>query len=100
MNKSQALAAIAEIETLIGQFGSPDKDALRTINRHVFALRGNGGDFNEKLGSLEGWAKIGFSRRKFESYSGGLRQVRVSGLSNCMALRQLIDEWPDSPDFV
>jgi hypothetical protein len=94
MNKSQALVA-AEIETLIGHFGSPDKDAWRTIKRHVFALRGNGGDFNEKLVSLEGWAKIGFSRRKFESYSGGLRQVRVSALSNCMALRQLIDEWPD-----
>ena len=100
MNKSRALAAIAEIETLIGHFGSPDKDALRTINCHVFAFRGNGGGFNEKLGSLEGWAKIGFSRRKFESYSGGLRQVRVSALSDCMALRQLIDEWPDSPYFV
>ncbi|MGH9931218.1 MAG: hypothetical protein ACREA9_18575 [Pyrinomonadaceae bacterium] len=96
MNKNQALAAIAEIESLIGRFGSPDKDALHTIKTKIFALHGADSYFNEKLGSLEGWAKIGFSTRKFENYSGGLEQVRVHALSDCMMLQRLISEWPES----
>ena len=62
--KHRALAAIDEIELLIDTFGAPNEDALRTIKNHVFALETGDAYFNEKLASVESWAKIGFSVRK------------------------------------
>ncbi len=102
MNKDQGLAAVVEIESLIKGFGSPNDQALRRLKSLVSSLRyssRNDGYFREKLGSLEVWADIGFSTRKFAKYSGGADQVRSSALADCMMLKRLIREWPTEEDF-
>jgi len=96
--KNQALAAIDEIKTLIDEFGSPNEGALRTIKSHVFALETSDNSFNEKLASVESWAKIGFSVRKFQRL--GLDQVKHFALSDLMTARRIAKKWPDAPQFV
>jgi hypothetical protein len=71
---------------------------LRTIKRHVSALQTGGAYFNEKLSSVESWAKLGFSLKKFQPW--GLDQVKHFALSDLMMGRRLVKEWPDSPELI
>lgn len=95
MNKQKALDAIGEMQTLIDGFGTPNADALKAIKRHIFALRTDAGYLNEKLGSLETWANIGFSTRKYQRW--GLDRVKHFALTDLMMVRQLVEHRPDEP---
>jgi hypothetical protein len=97
MNKNQGLKAVAEIESLIKGFGSPDSQARRCVKSLVSALRHSSNDdyFTEKLGNLEEWANVGFSTKKFLKYSGGADQVRDFARADCTVLKRLIRKWAD-----
>jgi hypothetical protein len=95
MNKEEALATIAEMESFLDEFGSPNEEALRTIKRSVFALKCRDGYFNGKLDEFESWAKIGLSTRKFQRW--GVERVKHFARSDLTMARQLIRGWPTFP---
>lgn len=99
MTKQDALGIIAALEELTKRFGCPDEDAMRTIEKNVFALSSQWSGtayFREKLGAYRDWAKIGLSTRKFEKFPGGLDQVRSWAISDCWAMRNLVERASDA----
>jgi hypothetical protein len=93
--KDKALAAINQLEELIKIFGSPNRGAHEQFKRLLFTLKGVGplsSYYNEKLNKLSYWGEIGFSTRKFNSYNGGVEQVRVWALGACGIVRSLLEE--------
>jgi hypothetical protein len=97
MNKQQALTVIDEMESLVNEFGAPNEEGLRIINRHIRALNW-GHDFEGTLGEFESWAKIGLSARKWKRWRD-IDQVKVFALGALSNARDLIDDWPASVRF-
>ena len=95
--KNQALAAIDEMQGFVEYFGDPYKEALRIIDRHVFALSCGDGNFNEKLRSFQMWAKTGLSQRKYKPW--GLAEVKQFATADLFLARRFADRWPDTPGF-
>lgn len=95
MNKSEALDKLARYEALSRDFGYANADSLREAKSIVWSLRTGGlqdAYFREKLASLDHWATIGFSVRKFAKYPGGAEQVRVFALGDASTARDLVEQ--------
>ena len=101
MNASEALDKIARYMALSRDFGYANADALREAKAIVWSLKTGGlqdAYFREKLASLEHWADVGFSVRKFARYPGGAEQVKVFSLGDASIVRDLIEQhWPGQP---
>ena len=95
--KNQALAAIDEMQRFVERFGAPNKEALRIIERHVFALSCGDSNFTEKLRSFQMWAKTGLSQRKYKPW--GLPEVKQFALGDLLLARRFASRWPDSPGY-
>lgn len=98
MTRDEALSAIDRLEQLTRDFGYPNAELLASTTRDLWSLRhGPVRDsyFFEKLASVEHWAAVGFSSRKFKQYTGGAEQVRVFALGDLSTARFLVEQhWP------
>lgn len=98
MNREEALQALDRYEDLSKDFGYPNQASLQAIRKIVLSLRSGpvrDSYFFEKLASLEHWADIGFSTRKFQKYRGGAEQVRVFALGDLSTAKWCVEQhWP------
>lgn len=98
MTRDDALRHLDRYEALSKDFGYANEASLREALLLVQQLRAgplHGSYFREKLVELEEWAKVGFSTRKFEKYTGGASGVRSFALGALMTLRDLVEaDWP------
>jgi hypothetical protein len=95
MTKDEALQAIDRLERLTQDFGFPNAELLASANKDLWSLRhGPVRDsyFLEKLTSVEHWAAVGFSTRKFKQYAGGAEQVGVFALGDLGTARFLVEQ--------
>jgi len=97
VTKDEAIKAVERIADLAKYFGGPNEPALREGQVICRDLRHGAAPYEyitSRTASIEGWAEIGFSTRKFDKY-GGPERVRSSVYADCSVLKSLISaHWP------
>lgn len=94
--REELLTLTHELEDLFDNHaGWKNLKAIEEVKRAAFRFRTSelqpSGPIREKIGSIEGWAELAFSVRKFERYGpDGLRQVQHFARSDLMTLRGII----------
>ena len=84
---------VGELERIVNRFGAPDETAARRVTEIVLALAAHGPPnamFRERVRSFERWARLGFTRDRFQTFPGGLAKVKELAGADCTRMSELI----------